>query len=115
MLVAMKLIARLALTAFSLLVVSNLLVGVTIDGLHPAIGAAVILGLLNAIVRPILIVFTLPITILTLGLFIFFINAFLFYFTASFIDGFYVAGIFSALLGSVIVSGVSIIGNRFIK
>lgn len=111
----MKLIARIALTALALLVVSELLTGVVINGLYPALISAVILGLLNAVVRPVLVVLTLPITILTLGLFIFFINAFLFYFTALFIDGFYVAGIFSALLGSVIVSLISTVGNRFIK
>jgi len=111
----MKLIARIALTALALLVVSHLIPGVVIEGLYPAIIAACILGILNAVVRPILVILTLPITILTLGLFIFFINASLFYFTASFIDGFSVSGFFSALIGSLIVSVISAIGNNFIK
>lgn len=111
----MKLIARIALTALALLIVSQLIPGVVIEGLYPAIIAACILGILNAIVRPILIIFTLPITILTLGLFIFVINASLFYFTASFIDGFSVTGFFPALLGSIIVSIISAVGNNFIK
>jgi putative membrane protein len=111
----MKLITRIALTALALLLVSHLIPGVTIDGLYPAIVAACILGLLNAVVRPIFIVVTLPLTILTLGLFIFIINALLFYFAASFIDGFSVAGFFPALLGSLLVSIISTIGNRFIK
>jgi len=111
----MKLIARIALTALALLIVSHFIPGVIIDGLYPAIIAACILGILNAIVRPILIIFTLPITILTLGLFIFVINASLFYFTASFMEGFSVTGFFPALLGSILVSIISAIGNNFIK
>ncbi len=111
----MKLITRIALTALALLVVAYIIPGVVIDGLYPAIIAAVILGILNAIVRPILIILTLPITILTLGLFIFIINASLFYFTASFIDGFSVSSFIPALLGSILVSIISAIGNNFIK
>jgi putative membrane protein len=111
----MKLITRIALTALALLVVSHFISGVVIVGLYPAIIAACILGILNAIVRPILIILTLPITILTLGLFIFIINASLFYFTASFIEGFSVTGFVPALLGSIIVSIISAIGNRFIQ
>lgn len=111
----MKLITRIALTALALLLVAYIIPGVAIDGLYPAIIAAIILGILNAIVRPILIILTLPITILTLGLFIFFINASLFYFTASFIDGFFVSGLVPALLGSILVSIISAIGNNFIK
>ncbi|MFN3188075.1 MAG: phage holin family protein [Candidatus Paceibacteria bacterium] len=110
----MKLIARIALTALALLIVSHLISGVYIDGLYPAIIAACILGILNAIVRPILVILTLPITIVTLGLFIFVINAMLFYFTASFMEGFVVTSFFSALLGSLLVSIISAIGNRFI-
>lgn len=111
----MKLITRIALTALALLVVSYLIPGVVIVGLYPAIISAGILGILNAIVRPILIILTLPITILSLGLFIFVINASLFYFTSSFIDGFSVTGFFPALLGSILVSIISAVGNNFIK
>lgn len=110
----MKIIARIALTALALLIVSHLIPGVIIDGLYPAIIAACILGILNAVVRPILIILTLPITIVTLGLFIFIINASLFYFTASFMSGFVVTSFLSALVGSLIISIISAIGNRFI-
>ncbi len=110
----MKLIARIALTAFALLVVSELLAGIDIKSLGAAVIAAIILGLLNAVVRPILIILTLPITLLTLGLFIVVINASLFALAASFVDGFYVANFGWALLGSIIVSMISTIGNRFL-
>ena len=111
----MNIIARIIVTSFALLLVAEFLPGIRIDGLVPAILAAVVLGILNAIVRPILVILTLPITVLTLGLFIFVINAFLFLFVASFIDGFHVAGFWTALFGSVLVSIVSAIVNKFLK
>lgn len=111
----MILITRLLLIALALLLLSEYIPGITITGLYPAIIAAVILGLLNAIVRPILIILTLPITILTLGLFIIVINAALFAFAASFIAGFSVSGFWTAVLGSVIISFVSTLSNRYIR
>jgi putative membrane protein len=110
----MKLIAKIVLVALALLLVSEFVPGVTVSGLYTAVIAAIILGILNAIVRPIFILLTLPITILTLGLFILVINAALFYFVASFVDGFQVAGFLSAMLGALVVSIISTIGNRFI-
>ncbi len=111
----LKLITRILLGALALLLVAEILPGVTIAGLYPAIIAAVILGLLNAVVRPILFVLTLPITILTLGLFVLVINASLFLFAASFIDGFAVSGFFTALIASIMVSVITTIGNWFIS
>ncbi len=110
----MKLIARIAITALALLLVSKLVVGVTLSGLWSAVLAAVILGLLNALVRPILVILSLPITIITLGLFILVINGALFALTASFVDGFVVSNFFAAVLGSIVVSVISTIGNRFV-
>lgn len=108
-------ITRLLLVALTLLVVGEYVPGITLAGVYPAIIAAIILGLLNLFVRPILFVLTLPINILTLGLFIFIINAGLFWFAASFIQGFSVDGFWPALLGSLIVTLVSALGARFIK
>lgn len=105
-------IARIALGALALLIVANLVPGVEITGLYPAVIAAIILGIFNALVRPVLILLTLPITILTLGLFIVVINASLFYFAASFVDGFNVTGFLPALLGSIVVSIITTIGNK---
>ncbi len=110
----MKILARIIVTAFALLLVAHFLPGITVTGIFPALIAAVILGLMNALVRPILVILTLPITIITLGLFIFVINGFLFWFVASFIDGFAVSGFWIALLGSVLVSIVSSLVNKLI-
>jgi len=111
----MKLIIRISITALALLIVSKLPIGIEIDGLYSALVASVILGILNAIVRPILVILTFPITIVTLGLFIFVINALLFYYTATFVGGFYISGFLSALIGSILVSIISTFGNKFIK
>ena len=110
----MILVTRIAITALALLLVSKVVVGVSVDGLLPAVLAAVVLGLLNALVRPVLVILSLPITMVTLGLFILVINGALFVLTASFIDGFAVSSFFAAVLGSVIVSIISTIGNRFV-
>ncbi|MES2748771.1 MAG: phage holin family protein [Patescibacteria group bacterium] len=110
----MKLLTKIAITALALLIVTKLSIGVTIDGLWSAVIAAIVLGIVNTLVRPVLVVLTLPITLLTLGLFIFIINAALFYVVASIVDGFYVAGFVSALLGSLLVSILSALGNWFV-
>ena len=110
----MKLITRLLLTAFVLLLVAEYIPGITVEGFYPALIAAIVLGLLNGIVRPILLILTFPITIITLGLFVFVINASLFWFAATFIDGFTVATFWHALLGSVIVSAASTLLNKYL-
>lgn len=110
----MKLIARILITALALLLVAQIIPGIEVGGLYTALVAAVILGVLNVLVKPILVILTLPITLLTLGLFIFVINALLFLFVASFVDGFKVDGFFAAILGSVLVSVISTIGNKLI-
>lgn len=110
----MSLIYRVLVTALALLLVARFIPGIVVESVYVAIIAAVILGLLNLLVKPILIVFTLPVTILTLGLFIFIINASLFWFAASFIEGFSVDGFLVAILGSFCVSIISAIGNKFL-
>lgn len=109
------LIARVLLTAITLILVAYLVPGVFIDGIYTAIIVAVVLGLLNLIVRPILIILTLPITILTFGLFAFVINAAIFLFVASFVDGFAVDGFLPALVGSLLVTVVSTIAHSLLK
>jgi len=78
-----------------------------VDGIVPALGAAVLLGLVNAFVRPVLLILTLPITLVTLGLFLFVLNGLCFWLVASVVKGFHVAGFGSALLGALVVSVVS--------
>ncbi len=107
-------IFRIIVTALALLVCAQIVPGIKITSVRAALFAALILGLLHLIARPILVILTLPITLLTLGLFIFVINAFVFLLTASLVPGFSVGGFLPALIGSLVVSIISAIGNRFI-
>ena len=110
----MKIIAKLLLTTLTLLLVAKYVPGISVEGFYTALIAALILGILNIFVKPILFILTFPITVLTVGLFVLVINAALFWFAASFIDGFSVTGLWPAFLGSLIVTVVSTIGNRFL-
>ena len=100
----MKLILRWLLLAAALLLVAYLYPGVTVKSFTAAMIAALVLGLLNTIVRPLLVMLTLPVTLLTLGLFLFVINAMMFWAAAGVIDGFAVNGFAAALIGSLIYS-----------
>jgi putative membrane protein len=111
----MTMLLRLIFNALGLILISELVSGIEVEGIYPAIITAVVLGILNIIIRPILLILTLPITIVTLGLFAFIINAGLFLFAASFIEGFSVQSFWYALLGSLLMSVVSTIGNRWIN
>ena len=104
MLAAMKLLVRWLLLAAALLLVAQLYSGVSVSSFPSALIAAFVLGLLNALVRPLLVLLTLPVTVLTLGLFLFVINALLFYATAGLLDGFAVRGFVAALIGSLLYS-----------
>lgn len=110
----MKLVLRVLITTLALLLVAEFLPGFEVEGVYTAIIAAISIGILNVLVRPILVILTLPITIVTLGLFIFAINAFLFLFVASLIDGFTISSFWVALLSSLLVSIVSSIGNKLL-
>ena len=110
----MKIILRILITAFALILVANFVPGIEVANFYVALIAALILGVLNTLVRPVLLILTLPITIVTLGLFIFIINAGLFLFAASFLEGFSVDGWVAAIIGSILVSIVSAIGNSLI-
>jgi putative membrane protein len=101
-------------TAISLMITAWLVPGLTITSFTAAAVGAIVLGLVNAIVKPILILFTLPLTILTLGLFLLVVNAIAFSLVGYFTPGFVVAGFFPALFGSIVLSFVSgIIGQVF--
>ena len=101
---AMKLIVRWLLLAAALLLVAHLYAGVQVANFGAAMIAALVLGLLNTLVRPLLVLLTLPVTLLTLGLFLFVINALMFWAAASILDGFNVSGFGAALIGSLIYS-----------
>jgi putative membrane protein len=102
---AMKLIIRWLLLAAALLLVAHLYAGVQVANYRAALVAALVLGLLNTLVRPLLVLLTLPVTLLTLGLFLFVINALMFWAAASLVgESFNVSGFGAALIGSLIYS-----------
>ncbi|MFN0182766.1 MAG: phage holin family protein [Aquabacterium sp.] len=100
----MKLIVRWLLLAAALLLVAHLYAGVQVAGFGAALAAALVLGLLNTLVRPLLVLLTLPVTLLTLGLFLFVINALMFWAAAGLLPGLNVQGFAAALIGSLIYS-----------
>ena len=100
----MKTLARWLLLAAALLLVAHLYSGVTVASFGSALLAALVIGLFNTLVRPLLVLLTLPVTLLTLGLFLFVINALMFWAAASLLQGFNVAGFTSALIGSLLYS-----------
>jgi putative membrane protein len=100
----MKILAKWLLSAMALLAVAHLYSGVVVTSFVAALIAAFIIGLLNTIVRPILIILTLPVTLLTLGLFLFIINALMFYTASGLLDGFTVKSFTAALIGSLLYS-----------
>ena len=104
MLPDMKLILRWLLLAAALLLVAHLYPGVSVSSFGAAMVAALVLGLLNTLVRPLLVLLTLPVTLVTLGLFLFVINALMFWSAAGVLKGFNVTGFGAALVGSVIYS-----------
>lgn len=105
----MKLIAKWLLSATALLAVAYLYSGVEIKSYSSALIAALVVGLFNAVLRPILVILTLPVTVLTLGLFLFVINALMFWFAAGMLAGFHVTSFAAALLGSLIYSVFGIV------
>jgi len=100
----MKLLAKWLLSAAALLFVAYLYSGVQVASFTSALVAALVIGLFNAVLRPVLVVLTLPVTIVTVGLFLFVINALMFWAAAGVLDGFHVNGFGAALLGSLIYS-----------
>ena len=103
------LLARWIVNAAALLLVAYLYPGVQVESFLSAALAALVLGLVNAFVRPLLIVLTLPVTLITLGLFLFVINALLFWFVAEIVHGFTVSGFGAALLGSILYSLITLL------
>ena len=100
----MKLLLKWVLSAASLLFVAYVYSGVQVSSFPSALIAALVIGLMNVVVRPVLIILTLPVTIVTLGLFLFVINALMFWGAAAVLSGFQVNGFIAALVGSLIYS-----------
>ena len=95
------------INALALLALPYLVPSVQVESFFTALVAALVLGLVNTLVRPLLLLLTLPVTVLTLGLFIFVINGLLFWFVASFVKGFSVGGFWSAVLGAIVYALIS--------
>lgn len=106
---------RWLIQTLAILAAAYLLKGIDVTGFVPALLAAAILGILNAFLRPLLLILTLPINILSLGLFTFVINAFMLKLVAMVIEGFSVQGFVPALIGSLLISVVSWILSAFIR
>lgn len=104
-----RLLIRWLLLACALLLIGHLYSGVVITSFSAAMVAALVLGLLNALVRPLLIVLTLPVTLITLGLFLFVVNAVMFYSAAWLLDGLSVTGFGAALLASLLYSACGVV------
>ena len=95
------------INAVALIAVAYLMPGIAVASFGAALVAALVLGLVNAIVRPILVLLTLPVTILTLGLFIFVLNGLLFWMVGSWLQGFWVGGFWAGVLGAIVFSVIS--------
>jgi len=102
-----KLLLVWLINAVALIAVAYLMPGVQVASFTTALVAALVLGLINAVVRPVLVLLTLPVTLITLGLFIFVLNGLLFWFVGSFIEGFVVQGFWSGVFGAIVFSVIS--------
>ena len=105
---------RLVITALGLWVADQLLSGITIDGTGALIVSALLLGIVNAVIRPFILILTLPLTVLTLGLFVFIVNGISLAIAAWLVPGFHIAGLWSATLGAIIVGLTSWAASAFI-
>ncbi|MDP3231020.1 MAG: phage holin family protein [Acidovorax sp.] len=105
----MKILIKWLLSAASLLFVAYVYSGVEVQSFTSALIAAFVIGLFNVVLRPVLVLLTLPVTIVTLGLFLFVINALMFWAAATVLDGFQVNGFVAALVGSLIYSVLSVL------
>ncbi|MBD3359185.1 MAG: phage holin family protein [Candidatus Buchananbacteria bacterium] len=111
----MYLILRWLINALVILAIAYILPDVTVSGIYAALIAALILGIINALLRPLLILLTLPVNVLTLGLFTLVINALLFWFASTIVEGFVVADFKAAFLGALIMWLASWFTNALLK
>ena len=110
----MRLLAVWLTNAIALLALPYVVPSIHIDGFATALGAALVLGLINAVIRPVLLLLTLPVTLLTLGLFIFVINGMMFLLAAWFLNGFVAGGIWTGIFGSMVYSLISWLLTRLL-
>ena len=111
----MRFLIRIVLNAAAIMLASTFIPGIRVAGLGPALAAGLVFGIVNAVVRPILVVLTFPITLLTLGLFILVVNALCFWLTSALVPGFDVAGFWPAFVGALVTSIVGWIVSVLVK
>jgi putative membrane protein len=109
------LLIRWVMNALALILISKVIKGIEVDNIMAAFVAAAVLGVINAVLRPILILLTLPITILTLGLFALVINGSMLYIAGTIVRGFHVSGFWPSVFGALFLSLISWIANAFIN
>ena len=103
----MGFLIRVLVNILAIVVAAKLVRGIEVDGVLSAVAAGLLLGVVNAVVRPVLLVLTLPITLVTLGLFLLVLNGLCFWLVAAVVKGFHVSGLWPAVLGSLVVSVMS--------
>ncbi|PTQ56516.1 MAG: hypothetical protein BSOLF_0151 [Candidatus Carbobacillus altaicus] len=106
---------RFIVNAVVLLLLPYLNIGIEVNGIGAALVAALVLGLVNALIRPIVLFLTMPLNVLTLGLFTFVVNALMFWLVSAVVKGFEVAGFWSALLGTILLSLISGLLTRLVR
>lgn len=111
----MSLLLRLILNALGVILVSYIVPGVQVNGFFTAIVTAFVIGLINAVIRPVLLVLSLPINILTLGLFTLVINALMFWLASALVPGFQVIGFGAALVGAIVFWAISWATNVLVR
>ncbi len=110
----MRFLIRVLINTAAIIVAANVIPGIAVSDLNSAIVAGLVLGIINAIIRPVLIVLTLPFTILTLGLFIFVVNAICLSLTAWLVSGFQIDGFLAGLVGAIFITVVSWVLSAFV-
>ena len=111
----MGILIRVVVNAAAIYLAAAIVPGIEISGVLTALGAGLVLGLTNAVIRPILVILTLPVTLVTLGLFLFVLNGLCLWLTALLVKGFEVHGFWSAVFGALLVSAVSWTLNAFVS
>ena len=109
------LLIRWVINALGLVLIAGVIEGVSLQGFDAALVAILVLGVANAIVRPILLILTLPLTIITLGLFTFVLNGFILYMVASVVSGFQIEGFLAAIVATILLSLVSAVANALVR
>jgi len=115
MLIAMRFLVRLVVNAAAVFLAANLVPGIAVSGFGAALLAGVLLGFVNAIIKPVLFILTLPFTIVTLGLFIFVVNAICLALVAWLVPGFTISSFWAALGGAIVISAISWVLNMIVS